>query len=293
MAAFDPPAATRARPFLLIPDVVRERIYAYVLTVNVPDSAPWIEPLPALSHARNKALATLPTFDKSIPIAELTAKEKKDRVKEEAGLRARENAVVKALRPPPVSSCLAILATCRTILLEAFHLWYQNNTLAFTRADELHRFLRSIGNVRANEICSLRLDLPRYDWSHAEAKFALGRLLKLERLTVVVSLVVIFDPQLHWHNSFNNLVPDIVKNVRGLREFEVLISEGQPDRALKQLEESKRRLMGPRPATRKPPKMVDLFGKLKKEKQMAIRELERLDEESLYAPDMASMLSSD
>lgn len=104
---------------------------------------------------------------------------------------------------------------------------------------------------------------------------------------------MVFDPQLHWHNSFNNLVPDAVKNIRGLREFEVLTLEGKSGRALKQLEGSKKRLMGPRPATRKPPKMVDLFGKLEKEKQMAIRELERLEEESLYAPDMASMLSSD
>ncbi len=291
MLSSDPPPTTGARPFLSIPDVIRERIYAYVLTVNVPNSAPWIIPLPSLSHARNKALATLPTPNKPVPLGELTAKKKKDRAKKEATLRARESEVLHNLQPPPASSCLAILATCRTVLLEAFHLWYQHNTLNFARAEDLYMFLRSISTARANEIRSLRLDLPYVEWSHPQAKFALGRLLKLERLIFIGPVGV--SGGLHWYNDFGFSLPDIIKNLRGLREIELLACEGQSDRILELIEEFKRRLMRPRLDRRKPPNMVDLFGKMKMGKQTSMREPQGLDEESGYAPDMASMLVKD
>lgn len=54
-----------------------------------------------------------------------------------------------------------------------------------------------------------------------------------------------------------------------------------------------KRSLWPRLDTRKPPETVDLFGKLKMGKQTPIREPEALDEESGYAPDVASILSTD
>lgn len=285
----NPPTSSGVHPFLSIPDVVRERIYAYVLTVDVYDSSPWITPLPALSHSHNKALAILPTIDNTIPFSELTAKRKRDRLRKEETLRIRESEALANLEPPVASSCLAILATCRTILLEAFHLWYQNNTLNFTRSEDIYTFLISIGSVRANEIRSLRFDLALDDWTNPKAKFALGRLLKLERLTVVRRVDVLKDGTWFEHNY---QLPGLVMGLRGLREVEVVTCGESSERTFKAIEGLKKSLMRPRKLTRKPPRMVDLFGKLKKGKETVSRQSEQeMDEVNGYAPDMASSAS--
>ena len=81
--------------------------------------------------------------------------------------------------------CLAILATCRTILLEAFHTWYKNNTFNFARSQDIVSFLTSISGARANEIRAVRLDLSWEDWNDGKAGHALSRLRRLESLVFV------------------------------------------------------------------------------------------------------------
>ena len=264
--------------------MIRERIYAYVLTVDVPDAAPWISPLPALSHARNKILSTLSKHEEPIPIDRLTAKRKKDRLRKEADHAAREKEALDNIQLPAASSCLAILATCRQILLEAFHLWYKHNTLNFRRSEDLYTFLLSIGSVRANEIRSLRLDLPREDWYHPQAKFALGRLLRLENLMIASTR----DSHLMAFSS--SWVPRLVKDLRGLKDVQVVTSEGRSDMKW----EMKGKLMSPRLGTRKAPEMVDLFGRLRmkqnRKRQVVREEQGECDERSIHAPDMADCL---
>lgn len=41
-------------------------------------------------------------------------------------------------------TCLAILATCRQILFEAWYTYYQRNTFNFKRGNDLRSFLKSI-----------------------------------------------------------------------------------------------------------------------------------------------------
>ena len=276
-----------SRPFLSIPDVVRERIYAYVLTVNVPESSPWITPLPAIEHIRNNftALASLPAADAiPVPVAELTAQRSKEN---DLDSRRIEEAVDKVQLPATSSSCLAILATCRTILIEAFHLWYQNNTLNFTSSKNIYSFLMSIGSVRANEIRSLRFDLAVNDWDNAKAQFGLSRLMKLERLTVVRN----FDDSVNGYNYYTygsyHRLPSLTNGLRGLKEVNVVSYGSDPEFISKRIEQSKEALMRPRKKTRKLPTMVDLFGRLKHGKEAANRQSkQKLDDANDYAPDL-------
>lgn len=277
------PTTTLALPFISIPDVVRERIYAYVLTVNVPESAPWISPLPALTHARNKFLVTL---SKLPPISEPHVTRRKNRRKKEAALRRKKEALRARKEeeafynagPPTAPSCLAILATCRQILLEAFHMWYQHNTLNFTRSGDLYTFVLSIGPIRANEIRSIRLDnLPQQDYYNSQAKYALGRLLRLERLVIAQNL----EGQGIYPNYY--VLPKLVKDLRGLKEVEVVVPRQHSDVVLVStwIEDIKEKLMRPHVGSRKPPDMMDLFSRLKVETKKT-----EWDENSAYAPDV-------
>lgn len=272
-----------SRPFLSIPDVVRERIYAYVLTVNVPDSSPWITPLPAIEHIRNTtALASLPAADALPRRNEIDLD---NRLIEEAV----DEVQLPATSSSSSSSCLAILVTCRTILLEAFHLWYQNNTLNFTSSKNIYPFLMSIGPVRANEIRSLRFDLAVNDWDNAEAQFGLSRLMKLERLTVVRNIDHSLEGCSYYTYGSYRRLPSLTNGLRGLKEINV-ISYGMTSEAIvKGIEQSKEALMRPRKKARKPPTMVDLFGRLKHGKETASRQSKQgSDEANDYAPDLES-----
>lgn len=48
------------RPFLSLPDVIRERIYFFVLTPDLDPRTPWITPLPILRHTPKKLPSASP-----------------------------------------------------------------------------------------------------------------------------------------------------------------------------------------------------------------------------------------
>lgn len=52
-------------------------------------------------------------------------------------------------------TCLAILATCRQILFEAWYTYYQRNTFNFERGNDLRSFLKSICPSCRHEIVSI------------------------------------------------------------------------------------------------------------------------------------------
>ncbi len=88
------------------------------------------------------------------------------------------------LRPEPEkSSCLAILATCRQILLEAFHAFYASNNFNFNHPNHLYDFLRAIGPVRANQIRSIRCSFRLAASENTAVRYALSRLTRLEKLS--------------------------------------------------------------------------------------------------------------
>lgn len=88
------------------------------------------------------------------------------------------------LRPEPEKfSCLAILATCRQILLEAFHAFYASNNFNFNHPNHLYDFLRAIGPVRANQIRSIRCSFRLAASENTAVRYALSRLTRLEKLS--------------------------------------------------------------------------------------------------------------
>lgn len=210
-----------------------------------------------------------------------------------AWLVLREEALAATQAAAP-DTCLAILATCRTVLLEAFHIWYKHNTFNFSRAGDLTSFLLSIGRVRANEIRSIRLDLPEQDWDDVKALYAIGRLLRLETLIFVYNgLVSPFHT-----NPMCLSFPKIISHLRGLRDVRFVDPEdprsnsygwkqGMSECVKVRMDELKRIMMAPRKKSRKAPPMMDLFGKLRL-KDQSKNDLKRWHwEEGLsYAPDV-------
>lgn len=200
------------RPFLTLPSEICNKIYSYVLTVDVPDSSPWVQ-----------VQEDEPQF------------------------------------PLPEHSCLAILATCQQILSEAFHVYYQNNTLSFESITALCKFTRGIGPARRNEIQSVRCEFPLADDGQAKARAILFQLRGLQSLSFKY---VAYDPAWRYLRY-----PDgVFARFKGLREVDFIV-DGEPGQVHKdQILHYRRMLTRPR-APWKLPEYIDLFMGLKVRKQ--------------------------
>ena len=219
--------ASMPRPFLTLPSEIRERIYAYVLTVNVDNAEPWITPL-------------------------------------SQELRAM----------PGTISCLEILGTCRQILREAFHIYYKMNTFNFNHPDHLHDFLRAIGSVRANEIRSIRCSFRLAVRENTVARYALSRLMRLEKLAFQYNAERPDDHNIpHWQNII--IQQDFCSakefaKISGLHEvIFIMMNDDEPGRLdIERMETYRDRMIKLSPKRQKPPPhTVDLFAGLKRRKQ--------------------------
>ncbi|KAL8722971.1 MAG: hypothetical protein Q9225_000664 [Loekoesia sp. 1 TL-2023] len=251
-----------ARPFLSLPDVIRERIYFFVLTVDVDPRTPWITPLPSSRYTPKHLPLYPPEPDCNLHNVSGSVRKKR---------RRRMRAWEIAARAAAPASCLAILVTCRTILLEAFHLWYRNNTLNFAASEDLRDFLASIGPVRANEIRSIRLDLPALDWDDPKAGYGLGRLLGLEKLIFVYNDYSPGDTK-----PKNIPYPKIISRLRGLQQVAFVDPEdpkpmpmlwglhyGMTKCVRIRMDELREKMVAKRKKPRCAPPMVDLFNRLR------------------------------
>ncbi|KAL8710061.1 MAG: hypothetical protein Q9220_005332 [cf. Caloplaca sp. 1 TL-2023] len=263
------------RPFLSLPDVIRERICYFVLVVKVDPVSPWITPLPLFQHKST----LFPDAGSDLKSVESE--------------HQRAEAVQATVRAAPDSS-LAILATCRTILLESFHLWYKYNLLNFSSAKDLCEFLYSVSRARANEIRSIRLDLPEEDFNHGKCAFALSRLLALENLTFVWN-----DYKPYWLlNASLMPYPKAISNLRGLRTVTFVDpvnpkpnaigqEQGMVDSVKKRMHGLGVKMMTKRKHPKALPPMMDLFSRLKTEDQTKKdRALWNWQEKTAYAPEM-------
>ena len=227
--------ASADRPFLSLPNEIRDRIYGYVLTVNVDDSSPFITPLNS------------------------------------------------DLRPQPMRpSCLAILATCRQVLFEAFHVFYASNTFNFDNRNQLCSFLRAIGSVRASEIRSIRCSLKLAARQNERVRFVLSKLIRLEKLSFQFNKETLQE----WPHIFPNVCsPKAFTKFRGLREVTFItvndteLNESERDR----MQQYRDEMMASNPKRKKKslPETVDVFGGLKLRKQRdptVARRLERKEE---------------
>ena len=298
MSSSPPPLQTScsktssSRRFLSLPDVIRERIYFFVLTVNVDARTPWITPLPSSRHIPKHVPDLPPKPDCNLENVSKSVRKKRRR-RMRAFERTKQQAIVAARAAAP-SSCLAILATCRTILLEAFHLWYRTNTLNFCRSKDVYSFLASIGSARANEIRSIRLDIPGQEWDDGKATYALQRLRGLEKIIFI-------------YNDFNTRLvaprhisfPRIISHLRGLQQVTFADPEnpkiyyGHPEgmtECVKARMEELGRKMTTKPKKPKPaPPMIDLFNRLRIVEQQRRGDADCNWEEGLsYAPDLNS-----
>lgn len=75
-------------------------------------------------------------------------------------------------RKHPCPFDLSLLLVSKQTYMEAFHIFYQNNTLYFNDTDTLLQFLKNIGFARRQEVTNIG-----FDWVGAESKAAF-RLLK-------------------------------------------------------------------------------------------------------------------
>ncbi|KAL8917198.1 MAG: hypothetical protein Q9208_008100 [Pyrenodesmia sp. 3 TL-2023] len=260
------------RPFLSLPDVIRERIYFYVLTIDIDPGSPWITPTSTI----RKVSTWNPDKYKLLPISKA--------------------------RP----SSLSILATCRTILVEAFHLWYKNNTLNFCSPQDLVDFLYSCGLPRAQEIRSIRLDLSVGEWIHEKARYSLGSLVRLEKL------IFVFNAWTSCNHETTNWVlsrrPKILGRLGPLQDVTFTdpseermmikwqtggcpanLKFGISDAARYKMDEWREKLMTTKSSKspRSAPPMVDLFARLRLRNQRGKDTIDREWEEDFsYAPDI-------
>ncbi|KAI4197278.1 MAG: hypothetical protein LQ350_006005 [Teloschistes chrysophthalmus] len=284
-------SSSAPRPFLSLPDVIRERIYFFVLGPDNNSQTSWITPLPVFRHMpKNLALPPEPIHD-LIWVSKSVRKKRRRRLR--VYDKVREEAIAAARRVAP-DTCLAILATCRTILLEAWHIFYGCNTFNFSLAEDLTLFLQSIGSVRANEIRSVRLDLPPEDWDDLKAKHALGRLLRLESLEFVYNAYL--SPFLISERFIP--LPKIISQLRGLQSVRFVNPEdpktdvlgwkqGMTESVSNRMDELKSRMTGKAKRPRALPPMMDLFGRLKtREQQEKSSKVWKWEEGLSYAPDL-------
>ncbi|KAL8842128.1 MAG: hypothetical protein Q9205_000522 [Flavoplaca limonia] len=277
------------RPFLSLPDVIRERIYVFVLTVHVDPATSWITPLPAIRRVQLPPLPPEPNRD--LLVASKSVRKKRRRKIRQFESIENERAAIAHAAP---RGCLAILATCRTILLEAFHIWYKNNTFNFARSQDIVSFLTSISGARANEIRAVRLDLSWEDWNDGKAGHALSRLRRLESLTFVYNgrPVSFISP-----NSIR--YPRIISNLRGLQEV-IIVDPAAVDSQVEgmwhwmgpcqklRMGQLRERMTAKEKRHKPTPPMMDLFSRLSvldQKKNDCARW--RWNEDSAYAPDIA------
>ncbi|KAI4189461.1 MAG: hypothetical protein LQ346_005105 [Caloplaca aetnensis] len=293
------------RPFLTFPDVIRERIYYFTLVVEEGDPLdewdPWITPLPP-SRRIPKHLPGLPPK----PDSTLENVSKRVRKKRRRRLRAWEqrkrDITTQAQGAAASPRSLALLQTCRTILLEAFHIWYRYNTLNFCHSDDLYDFLVAIGRARANEIRNIRLDLPSSEWDYSfKAKYALEGLVRLQSLTFIYNDM--FSSYRGLYSIHNIGYPKIISQLRGLKEVNFKDPEtedgerrlweargykmGMSEGVRMRMEELGGRMIGKRKKPKNGPPMVDLFNRVK------LRDQKRNDnaglrwnEDFAYAPEV-------
>ncbi|KAL9002283.1 MAG: hypothetical protein Q9188_004777 [Gyalolechia gomerana] len=256
------------RPFLTLPDVIRERIYFFVLTVEVDPCAPWITPLPSSRQIPKHLPGLLPEPDCNLNNVSMSVRKKRRR-RRRAFESINQKTILAAQAVAP-SSCLAILATCRTVLLEAFHLWYRNNTLNFCKSEDLRDFLASIGRVRANEIRSIRLDLPACDWDDPKAAHVLRSLLRLETLVFIYND---YSPSFPT-KSQNIAYPKIISHLRELQNVTFLDPEnpkttpwgqaqGMTACVAVRMAGLRENMMAKRKKPKAAPPMMDLFNRLR------------------------------
>ncbi|KAI4261412.1 MAG: hypothetical protein L6R42_003388 [Xanthoria sp. 1 TBL-2021] len=255
---------SNCRPFLSLPDVIRERIYHFVLTIDVNPTAPWITPLPTLRRLHLPALPPEPNRD--LLMASKSVRKKRRRKIRQFESIKMERAIAAQTAP---HSCLAILATCRTILLEAFHLWYKNNTFNFARSQDVVAFLTSISRVRANEIRAVRLDLPWEDYHDLRAGQALRRLLRLETVIFVYR-----GDSFNWISPKYISYPRIISHLQGLREATFVdppssgtsvpgVEQGMGTCHRSRTDQLREKMMAKRKHPRPAPPMMDLFSRLR------------------------------
>ncbi|KAL8768890.1 MAG: hypothetical protein Q9209_004944 [Squamulea sp. 1 TL-2023] len=203
-----------------------------------------------------------------------------------------ETARAAIIREAP-KGCLAILATCRTILLEAFHLWYKNNTLNFASAQDLVAFLTSIGRVRAYEIRAVRLDIPAYEWDDPKARTALSRLLRLE------TVIFVYNDRIRNYTSPKHIgYPWIICNLQGLREVTFVdppssitsvagAKQGMGHGQKLRMDQLRERMLSKRKHPRHLPPMMDLFSRLTALDHSKNEHARwKWNEESAYAPEV-------
>ncbi|KAL8803649.1 MAG: hypothetical protein Q9182_003064 [Xanthomendoza sp. 2 TL-2023] len=281
------PSPPISRPFLSLPDVIRERIYDFVLTVDVDSSAPWVTPLPLSRHLKLPSLPSEPNRDLAM-VSKSVRKKRRRIIRAYEQVEKERDDIVRAAP----HSCLAILATCRTVLLEAFHLWYKNNTFSFSRAQDLIDFNRSIGRVRAHEIRSVRLNLPIQEEDDLKAGQVLDHLLRLEKVTFVCNEIFI-----NYVNPNFISFPKVISRLQGLREVDFVFplnpavehgvrhNIGTCHRV--RMDQLREKMMSKRKHPRPLPPMIDLFGPLKMANQnKEDRANRKWKEHSAYAPDV-------
>ena len=194
------------------------------------------------------------------------------------------------LRPMPgIVSCLAILATCRQILREAFYVYYRMNTFNFNHPDHLYDFLRAIGSVRANEIRSIRCSFRLAARENTAARYILSRLMRLEKLAFQFDAEKPDDHNIpHWQNfilqeDFCSAKEFAKINVSHEVNF-VMMNDDEPSALDKERMEAYRdRMIKLNPKRRKPPpEMVDLFTglKMRKHRDPAVARRRKIREEN-------------
>ncbi len=147
MAVPTPLPLTRPRSLLSFPKEVLQKIYEYVLTVNVEDSKPYVV------------------------------------IKQ----RKCETCSSKALECTSTThSCLELLCCCRQILFDAFHIFYRKNTLEFASAYEMLQFCYAISTAKRNEITSVRCAFDLADQSSDQVRWYLQKCVSLEKLQFFV-----------------------------------------------------------------------------------------------------------
>ncbi|KAI4141313.1 MAG: hypothetical protein L6R39_005406 [Caloplaca ligustica] len=238
-------------------------------------------PLSSLPHRHSpKSIPDLPPQPECNVenVSKSVRKKRRRKIRVWEQVKREKTLAVQAAAP---YSCLAILSTCRTILLEAFHVWYQNNTLNFARSEDLYDFIVSIGHARAYEIRKIRLDIPAQGWYDAKAKHALGGLVRLEKLVFVYNHL---SPLQSRGTNLNSIgFPKIIAHLRGLQQVtftdpEVEETEekkwndrgfelGMTDPIRLRMDELRRKLMTKGKEPKHGPPMVDLFNRLNMKNQ--------------------------
>lgn len=167
-------AALTAPPFLLsFPKEVLQKIYEYVLTVNVEDSKPYV----VIKHHRCETCSSR--------TSECTN---------------------------TTHSCLEILCCCRQFFFDAFHIFYRNNTLEFSSADDLRQFCYAISTAKKNEITSVRCAFDLAEYCSDQVRWYLQRCTSLEKLQFRV---------------FDGPHGKVFRTFRGLKEVEINVEQDQ------------------------------------------------------------------